>query len=280
MDTPATKSADTHDAAPAPSPAGPPDDVMIHCMSCDYNVTYTPEDRCPECGQLFDRAALVEWTTGRDQPLPFGRTQPHKFRSIFLASLFTPSKLGRQLPPYPDLGEAFLYSLEVKAITAGFVVSSLSFVPGSHNREKQIFILVAISLGCFLCEVLLSAAFRLLVKTRCGNPDEDPMFFWLAFSSCFAGYAAIVAVVIVVGNLILELEYFINSILGSHEVIVYGTIFIMPFIIALWWWSSLSRALHARCESSWRATVAALLVPIVAFVSTCATVITTALLIG
>lgn len=31
---------------------------VLHCPSCDYNLTGLPENRCPECGKEFDPAKL------------------------------------------------------------------------------------------------------------------------------------------------------------------------------------------------------------------------------
>jgi hypothetical protein len=257
-----------------PSPDMQPNDVVIHCMTCDYNVTYTPQERCPECGQPFNRAALVEWTTGRDQPLPFGRAQPHTFLSIFRASLFTPSKLGRQLPPYPNLGQAILYSLAMKTIATGFIASALLFMFASLGEDAFMiifFCFVAIFGGCALCEVLLATAFGLLAKPQCGSPEEDPISYWMTFSSCFAGYAVLVALDIAAAFLIIAFEDSFPSLLGNYEEILYGTLIIMPLIIALWWWHSLSRALRARSGSSWRTASAELLVPFVVFITVCVT---------
>ena len=275
MDTPAPEPSEPTAVVPEapltePPPGMQPTDVVIHCMTCDYNVTYTPQGRCPECGQPFDRAALIEWTTEHDQPLPFGRTQPHTFFSIFRASLFTPSKLGRQLPPYPNLGQAILYSLAMKTIGTGFIASALLFMFASLSEDAYMiifFCFVAIFGGCALCEVLLATAFGLLAKPQCGSPEEDPISYWMTFSSCFAGYAVLVALDIAAAFLIIAFEDSSPSLLGNYEVIVYGTLIIMPLIIALWWWHSLSRALRARSGSSWRTASAELLVPFIVFIT-------------
>lgn len=60
----------------------PRDSDALYCPDCDYNLTGLPEDRCPECGAPFDRAALLNEQIQRLR----GRTDRVKY-GLFLAAL-------------------------------------------------------------------------------------------------------------------------------------------------------------------------------------------------
>ena len=49
-----------HDARVDPA-AFPEDDYPIWCPKCGYVLKGLPQDRCPECGQEFDRGRLLVW---------------------------------------------------------------------------------------------------------------------------------------------------------------------------------------------------------------------------
>jgi len=46
------------------------DEPTLHCPQCDYNLTGLTENRCPECGNRFDRQLLT--LSNRIRPLKIG----------------------------------------------------------------------------------------------------------------------------------------------------------------------------------------------------------------
>ena len=77
-----------------PAPEDPP---ALFCPSCTYDLRYTTDPRCPECGTPFDRSQLavsrIPWVHRKQKSLGTFKA----WRKTFLLTLRHPTHLAREI---------------------------------------------------------------------------------------------------------------------------------------------------------------------------------------
>lgn len=240
------------------TPAAP---VDLFCPQCSYNVTYTGEDRCPECGEAFDRAYLTHWATAPDQPLPsFPDMGLAATSSLANWALSFPSLLGRWLPPRPDHTGVGRFSLFCRltasiGIPSALVLFNVVFFGGTREALILLTLAPSILIGSISCEEMVVAVLSWLVSPR-SVAGSDVRRFWRCLVRCFTVY------------LLIHLGVVLLILFLAAQAL--GFMILMPFISAAviaWWWYALTKAIWARSEPSPSQRAAVILIALVGLLS-------------
>ena len=269
-------------APPLPSPPEAPASTDLFCLNCDYNLTGLEQDRCPECGKAFDRGALIEWATRPNQPLPFGRATDGKHHSIFLASLFAPRRLGRQLPPHGSLlrvvgltlGWRIILGLACVAASAPIVRRQLmmlgdtaNFTLIMANLMRSAAGMLTIIVGFALAEVAVAASLTLLVEPRAVPKSRGRFRFWYSLSLCFSGFSYLTLVIVwSLPQIFLLFRPYRAPSIGTLT-----GLFLLAVVLLISWWRCLGLAVAARAAGSSRTLLAIGLIPVVGILLCAAT---------
>lgn len=239
--------------SPAPLSTAPPVEhgVELLCPRCDYDLRGTPEDRCPECGQIFGRDRLVTWATGRNLPLTFERCDPgvNQGKTILWASLFAPTWLGRELPPFADRTAAVRYSLCIRVIAA--IVGAGVAAPFGGDLPFALIVTAAVFLASLACESMATLLLARLARPR-AVPRHHTHRFWRNLCHLFSAHLLITC-----------------GLAGLSDTILFwpfGAVAILAPVV-LWWWLCLGKAVFGRALPSAGRTAAVLLIPVVALVA-------------
>jgi hypothetical protein len=220
----------------------------LFCPHCDYSLTGLQLERCPECGRGFDRQELVRWATWPSMPVPFG--DPVDTTSLPFASLFAPARLGRRLPPWPDVRAIRVYrygtrafaivamALPFRALGADFVAAVLAMLVASHG-----------------CEFLVAQMLKRLVEPR-SVPRDQRTAFWRALTRCFSTHLVITVGVCSVMVRLLNRGH-------VREVTGLLTMLALLALVFLWWWYCLGQAVTARGLPSPGRTAVVYLIPFI-----------------
>jgi len=112
------------------------EDEGIRCLQCDYNLTGLPSGRCPECGNPFNRNALLSHFGGAKAPIPIWDDRDETgFLAAFLSTIaavcFTPRRYFRRMPSNPDRDSARKFSQSCFLATAFLGLLPILFEPRS-----------------------------------------------------------------------------------------------------------------------------------------------------
>ncbi|MBN1342862.1 MAG: hypothetical protein JXQ73_09300 [Phycisphaerae bacterium] len=220
----------------------------LQCPYCDYNLTGLPEDRCPECGEPFDRAALIELLRHPDRPLPFGlegQTDP-SYAGIFVAGLFRPGRLGRELPAAPHVGSAVFYGLAIRLISV-FLFALLLAIPSS-GEYFFLFLLFALFVSAtgYACESVLAWLLASSIAPQ-GVPRSRRYRFWRTLCHCLSTHVA--CALVLAGAAGIGLAWARSGRSPTFLYAFYG----IPAVMLIWWWLCLARAITQRSlPSAWR----------------------------
>lgn len=245
-------------------PASPA--VELYCPHCGYNLAGTPQDRCSECGEAFDRIALTQWTTYPAQPLPFGELAATNKEGLLGLSLFHPAKLGRLLPPRPDVEAAKGYSYAVRvvalAVPAALIIVAAAVTERSATAVPILFIPLPILLASSACEVAIAALLARGVVARSVG-DGERYVLWRTLCRCFSSH--LLANVSLFS--LIEAVVFVHLRLSNaHRTYQAGVLLALPWLIPLgmilWWWYCLGQAIAARGAPGTARTVIIILIPL------------------
>ncbi|MBN1341692.1 MAG: hypothetical protein JXQ73_03380 [Phycisphaerae bacterium] len=246
--------------AQSPSPAPADDDVEIHCPNCKYNLTGLTKGRCPECGQAFNRAELIEWMAAPDQPLPYGQrsgTQT-RFALLFRDSLLDPCKLARGLPGRPDAGDGRLHGHTCRAIASLIVVVAFTILTDGDGFGYACLAGALMLLASHAVEVIIAALLN-CYTIPCNIPEDNRYAFWRTLCNCFASYYLLLVAFPIC------LPLFLNLVALGLDVVA---LLVTPWLLTLspllplgWWWYCLSRAIAARTFPSTGRTLVTLSIP-------------------
>ena len=224
------------------SPPAPPsaDDPDLFCPNCDYNLKGLAGGVCPECGNSYDRDRLIRWTTGRSVPLRFWCSQGDGMSpSIFLSSLFAPSKLGRGLPVFADPEEAGNYGMGIRVWAAIIAaVGGATLAEGIDMIAPLLLIPVYVIAGSLACEYFVARQIAHRVQPLAVPRNVRSRYrFWRTMCYCFSTHLLVASIA---GSLVAV----ISSV--SH---FYPPMNLIPLVVGcvfVWWWICLTRAIAAR----------------------------------
>lgn len=228
-------------------------DIDLPCPHCDYNLRGLIEDRCPECGEPFDRQQLIKWETEWGVDLLFTRTpKAYQYNSLMHAVLFVPSRVGRELASGVDPEQARRYARQMRLIGILMLLVLSPLTTGQWHWVSFVlclFVSPAIVLATVVCEELTSGVLIYFVEPiRC--PVARTGGFWRSLCQCFSTHFPVTCFAVAVARVASEP-------------------FVFPvFLLCLgWWWACLSRAVLVRSGRSTGRIVALLCVPIIVCVS-------------
>jgi hypothetical protein len=251
----------------------PPAADELFCPHCGYNLCGTTEDRCSECGEPFDRAALTAWTTTARQPLPFGSLGASaRGTDLFRASLFAPSKLGRLLPPYPDPDA--VNSLTTRLLAAGgipFICLMIAAPIGRHGNAffSILLIFLPILIASVVCEASVAGLLGKWVPAR-SVPLWNQPSFWRTLCRCFSSHLLVTTTLFWVVLAFVLAVYGVTSPayrFPATRGLLPWLPYLVPVATVLWWWYCLGRAIAARGAPCAARTIIILLIPVIAIAS-------------
>ncbi len=248
------------------NPSSPLHSEGLFCPHCDYDLTGLPEDRCPECGEQFNREELLPWREmANDQnAILRGTWSSHQFIvDVFLDSLFCPRLLALALCPQPSLIMSIIYGLLTRLLVfmAGLVASLIVDLP-----DQGLF-LFAIALGLLtsmMGEGLIAAVLSRYVSPLL-VPPRKRYRFWLAICQCFSGH--LISPCLLIGLFLVMTSTISNSVAVAF---IFAIIIPLLLLCLVWWWHHLAQAIIARSRHSLSRTVIICLLPIIGGIGTAA----------
>ncbi|MDM8005219.1 MAG: hypothetical protein QUV05_03580 [Phycisphaerae bacterium] len=259
----------TDSAARSESGQSPAIDLDLPCPHCDYNVRGTPEDRCPECGNHFNRERLIRWSTERDLPLSFTRTDnPDQDGLVLTDSLTRPGRLARELPPMACKANATTYGWAMRG-TGVFVIFIAAAIMSYDADAAGYALLFSVGpvIGTLFCEVIIALLLARLVKPL-AVPMGAEYRFWRTLCACFSTYFPIsCAVVLFLPRIIFEIADSAATRDPSVMACLQLAMMAVPALMILWWWLALAKAITVRGRASSGRTAVIWLIPVVGLVS-------------
>jgi len=242
-------------------------DTDLFCPHCDYNVRGTPEDRCPECGNHFNRERLIRWSTERDLPLSFTRSDnPDQDGLVLTDSLTRPGRLARQLPPMAYKPSATTYGWAMRG-TGVFVIFMAAAIMSYNATGYALLFSIGAVIGTLFCETIIALLLARLVKPL-AVPTGAEYRFWRTLCACFSTYFPIsCAVVLFLPHIIIEMADPAAARDPSVMVCLQLAVMAVPVLMILWWWVALAKAIAARGQASSGRTAVIWLIPVVALAS-------------
>ena len=108
----------------------PAESTGLRCPHCDYDLTGLTEDRCPECGEAFDRELLRKIAANEPIPaVPWDTDlSPRGFFKTWWLAMTNRSGLAASFPPVYDVDRARGYSLSCHLISILLFVIPLTCI--------------------------------------------------------------------------------------------------------------------------------------------------------
>ena len=256
--------------AQVPTPPAESGESHLDCPACGYRLTGLPEDRCPECGAVFDRARLLLAASLDVRPVhpwddrgSFGLVRA--FCGTCMAMWFHPGSFASSFPRRHSSRSAWEFSLMCYGVASAVFLFSIMMlaiatgVDGVPIAEAvlPVFCIVCAIVAAIGCESLLA-----LVLSRHFHvpniPRAGAYHFWRGLMHFGSTYFILSAI----GCALWMTLWMTLKMAGVSRLGLYGGIF--PSVAFMWWVFSLNRAMIARtsAEASLR-TVATILVVII-----------------
>jgi hypothetical protein len=222
-------------------------DAGLRCPKCDYNLTGLAEDRCPECGEAFNREQLRMLAEGKPGPIPGWDNVSDPIRAFIgtcLRTWFAPVTLGRTFPAVHDRHSLSAFKLAAFCVTVceGLFVY-FGLVGKSPYRDVWVMLplIISVFLGLMCCERWARGVLELCFG-RCIGSDRN-VDVWAGLAGLHRSFLLISAVVIP-----------ISSTIPPGDMLVLAS-----SALVLWWSTSLTIAAVSRGHSWVRAVPAVFL---------------------
>ncbi|HPD32057.1 MAG TPA: hypothetical protein PLL20_18860 [Phycisphaerae bacterium] len=244
-------------------------DIELFCPHCDYNLRGLCQDRCPECGNHFNRERLIRWSTEPNLPLGFTRSDnPDQHGRVLTNSMTRPARLARELPPMPCKAGATTYGWAMRG--AGVFVIFMAAAIMSYDADAAGYALlfsVGPVVGTLFCEAIIALLLARLVEPLAVLRGAEYRF-WRTLCACFSTYFPIsCAVVLFLPRIFIEIA---DSSATLDDFVIFClqlAMMTIPALMILWWWLALAKAITARGRASSGRTAAVWLIPVVGLVS-------------
>lgn len=254
----------TPDAGTSPPDVPAPPEPTVFCPHCDYNLSGLPEDRCPECGEAFDRRKLIAWMTAPDQPPLLSMRADEGVLKLLKFCLFRPSRLGRELAVNCERGLMLGFGAATKLLAGLIMVITVSATAGDLSAKIAMAIGLSIALVPMLSEMLLAGLLRWLVEPMPFIPCKARYRFWRDLTRCFGLFLPISACAIASGLALAAATSAISGMDPQWEVfMIFVSIFGGFGLSFLSWWHNLARAILARSAPSLGRVLVILAIPAV-----------------
>ncbi len=243
-------------AAPAPvidDPSAPAAPVLF-CPHCDYNLTGLPEDRCPECGQSFDRRALTAMMSGPYPPPLTSMRADEGVLKVVSYSLFRPSRIGRELAVRCDPSLMLVYGAATKLCAVVLVLLCIALGTGGHGGGTELIPLPAIVLMAMFTETAIAFLLARLSEPSTPIPRKVRYPFWRNLTRCFGMHLLVSAGMILLG---ISLPWAVDRQDYTPHAVIGGLA-----LSFLWWWLNLGTAIVVRAKPTTGRFVILLLIPV------------------
>lgn len=256
-----------------------PADSGLRCPVCEYNLTGLTEDRCPECGEAFDRAELEENNRVRSLLPPglkgtiWGMEPWNAYMSLVGRSLFHPVRLAKTLPrtffrddpldlgmisrSYATLmlvGFQLVFLIIGRTTGEGFGATLLPMI------VLNIYVWVMTPLAELVMVVLLNAIAMQRPAGVRRMPDTSSSWFGLV--SLHSVFLFVMSAAIC-----LQIPFFLIATSMGKAASFLNAMMLIPgvsaLILLLWWWINLSVGVYVWSKSKVRAIAAIVVIPIV-----------------
>jgi hypothetical protein len=140
----------------------------LRCLTCGYNLTGLDENRCPECGQTFDREFLLEILAGKASPVPgwddASKPWPEAFVNTCMRTWLEPVHFGQRFPLRHVRRQGLFFRVLCLVAAVAIYLGMCLAVPvvsnhGFVDRVIALAIPPGVMVGALVCEVILAAIF-------------------------------------------------------------------------------------------------------------------------
>lgn len=244
----------------------------LECPRCYYNLTGLRDNRCPECGERFDRDQLRRVSSSRIRPAgPWDRDKSLRgFTATWLLSVFEPNKMARGFPARHDGVAATAFSMISYACAA--VAIFIGSIPGFYKVGDEaaalaLTAIVLLPLSCMACEIAVAGVLAGLVRPNCapGRP-----YFWRGLTHYTSGYAIMSGAL--VGLWIAGMSMGLRELWFPWVAAALG--------VFVWWCVALWRIVGERGHRGSRRTAACLLIPVIGAASAYAGLLVAVAILG
>ena len=231
-------------------------EMHLDCPTCGYLLTGLPEDRCPECGIVFDRARLLLTASPDTRPVhtwndrstfglvgAFCRTcmatwfHPGRFAGSFPRRHSSRSAWGFSLMCYGVAFAVLLFPMMMRSESGGYgatIIQATTFM---------VFIFPGVVVAAIGCEWLIARVLSRHFHVP-NIPRADAYHFWRGLTHFFSSYFILSGI----GFALWEAapgRTAPNSGNPLFDIVFFSSRGVIP-IVFLWWVFSLNRAMAAR----------------------------------
>jgi hypothetical protein len=247
-----------------------PRDEGLRCLACGYNLTGLADERCPECGEVFDPEALRAALSGRTAPVPGwddgSASWPVAFVNTCLLTWISPTRFGRQFPARHVRRYGMLF--RIISLAAALAVYSIVCVlvraaNGTLGPDWLMTIVIppGVMVGALLCEVMLASVFTATMRRACLGPSAGGLgrfVSWRGLVGFFRSFLIVSAVLITPWYALL------SSVPGPDTQDLLVLLWASIIVAILLWWHNLMRAAMAASLPGPGRIIACLAVPVAA----------------
>lgn len=244
----------------------------LHCPTCDYDLTGLSKNRCPECGERFDRRILRKIAAGEPLPAVPYETD-HTLRGLWKTwwlALTNRGKLADKFPPVHHRGNALLYTLFCFHIALFLNLAAylrLAIILDDYILRGPFLLLTfPLFLWIWLFQTLVAAGLALLVPPR---RVRAKFRFWRGLTHYTSGYSWLLSPLIVLTSLVCP-----SLVIGSCEAVIAGC----QLAVVFWWISAFWIMAARRGKGVFRIALAWLWVVLAGFIAAMVTNIFSAII--